>query len=114
MMATLIFLVLFFLGLYLALRPLRGPREPFPEPPRREELLKELEVLKEEVKSLEGEEKKLAMARMVELERALDGWRPPSLVPSIPGPWPWPWAWWSCWGWGFGATPCPGFPGRPR
>lgn len=86
MMATLIFLVLFFLGLYLALRPLRGPREPFPEPPRREELLKELEVLKEEVQSLEGEEKKLAMARMVELERALDGWRPPKPRPF--NPWP--------------------------
>ncbi|WP_038041449.1 c-type cytochrome [Thermus tengchongensis] len=86
MMATLIFLVLFFLGLYLALRPLRGPREPFPEPPRREELLKELEVLKEEVKGLEGEERKLAMARVVELERALDGWRPPEPRPF--NPWP--------------------------
>ncbi|EIA38839.1 cytochrome C family protein [Thermus parvatiensis] len=29
------------------------------------------------VGALEGEEKKLALARMVELERALEGWRPP-------------------------------------
>ena len=114
MMATLIFLALFLLGLLLALRPLLGPKEPFPEPPRREELLKELEVLKEEVKSLEGEEKRLAMARMVELERALDGWRPPKPRPFNPWPVALALGWWSCWGWGFGATPCPGFPGRPR
>lgn len=54
MMATLFFLALFLLGLLLALRPLLGPKEPFPEPPRREELLRELEVLKEEVEALEG------------------------------------------------------------
>ncbi|WP_117237408.1 tetratricopeptide repeat protein [Thermus sediminis] len=77
MMATLIFLALFLLALFLALRPLFGPKEPFPEPPRREEFLRELEVLKEEVKALEGEEKKLALARIVALERALEGWRPP-------------------------------------
>jgi mono/diheme cytochrome c family protein len=77
MTATLIFLLLFLLGLFLALRPLLGPKEPFPEPPRREELLEELEVLKREVEALEGEEKKLALARMVELERALEGYRPP-------------------------------------
>lgn len=86
MMATLLFLVLFLVGFYLALRPLLGPKEPFPEPPRREELLRELGVLKEEVQNLEGEEKKLALARMVELERALEGWRPPR-PPSF-NPWP--------------------------
>lgn len=77
MMATLFFLLFLLLGLYLALRPLFGPKDPFPEPPRREELLRELAVLQEEVGALEGEEKKLALARMVELERALEGWRPP-------------------------------------
>lgn len=77
MMATLFFLLFLLLGLYLALRPLFGPKDPFPEPPRREELLRELTVLREEVGALEGEEKKLALARMVELERALEGWRPP-------------------------------------
>uniref|UniRef100_A0A7C5REF2 Tetratricopeptide repeat protein n=1 Tax=Thermus caliditerrae TaxID=1330700 RepID=A0A7C5REF2_9DEIN len=86
MMATLIFLALVLLGLFLALRPLWGPKEPFPEPPRREELLKELEVLREEVKNLEGEEKKLALARVVELERALEGWRPPEPRPFNPLP----------------------------
>lgn len=86
MMATLAFLALFLLGLAGALRFLFGPKEPFPEPPRREELLKELEVLREEVKSLEGEEKKLALARMVELERALEGWRPPAPRPLNPLP----------------------------
>jgi len=85
-MATLIFLALVLLGLFLALRPLWGPKEPFPEPPRREELLKELEVLREEVKNLEGEEKKLALARVVELERALEGWRPPEPRPFNPLP----------------------------
>ena len=63
MMATLLFLALFLLGLLLALRPLLGPKEPFPEPPRREELLRELEVLKEEVEALEGEEKRGAGSR---------------------------------------------------
>lgn len=86
MTATLIFLALFLLGLLLALRPLLGPKEPFPEPPRREELLKELEVLKGEVEALEGEEKKLALARMVELERALEGYRPPEPRPFNPLP----------------------------
>ena len=86
MMATLIFLLLFLLGLFLALRPLLGPKEPFPEPPRREELLEELEVLKREVEALEGEEKKLALARMVELERALEGYRPPEPRPFNPIP----------------------------
>ncbi|MDM7324183.1 MAG: tetratricopeptide repeat protein [Thermus sp.] len=86
MMASLFFLTLFLLGLYLALRPLLGPKEPFPEPPRREELLGELEVLKEEVKNLEGEEKKLALARMVALERALEGWHPQEPRPL--NPWP--------------------------
>ncbi|WP_243027579.1 c-type cytochrome [Thermus albus] len=86
MIPTLIFLALFLLGLFLALRPLWGPKEPFPEPPRREELLRELEVLKEEVQNLEGEEKKLALARMVGLERALEGWRPPEPRPL--NPWP--------------------------
>ncbi|MEZ0348154.1 MAG: c-type cytochrome [Thermus sp.] len=78
MTATLLFLALFLLGLFLALRPLLGPKEPFPEPPRREELLRELEVLRAEVEALEGEEKKLALARMVALERALEGYRPPA------------------------------------
>jgi mono/diheme cytochrome c family protein len=86
MTATLIFLLLLFLGLFLALRPLLGPKEPFPEPPRREELLEELEVLKREVEALEGEEKKLALARMVELERALEGYRPPEPRPFNPLP----------------------------
>jgi mono/diheme cytochrome c family protein len=86
MMATLIFLFLLLLGLFLALRPLLGPKEPFPEPPRREELLEELEVLKREVEALEGEEKKLALARMVELERALEGYRPPEPRPFNPLP----------------------------
>ncbi|AEV15660.1 hypothetical protein TCCBUS3UF1_6120 [Thermus sp. CCB_US3_UF1] len=86
MMATLIFLVLLLLGLLLALRPLLGPKEPFPEPPRREELLRELSVLQEEVAALEGEERKLALARMVELERALEGWRPPEPRPFNPLP----------------------------
>ncbi|MEN2981774.1 MAG: tetratricopeptide repeat protein [Thermus sp.] len=86
MMATLIFLVLLLLGLLWALRPLLGPKEPFPEPPRREELLKELSVLQEEVAALEGEERKLALARMVELERALEGWRPPEPRPFNPLP----------------------------
>ena len=86
MTATLIFLALFLLGLFLALRPLLGPKEPFPEPPRREELLRELEVLKGEVEALEGEEKKLALARMVELERALEGYRPPEPKPFNPLP----------------------------
>ena len=86
MTATLIFLLLFLLGLFLALRPLLGPKEPFPEPPRREELLEELEVLKREVEALEGEEKKLALARMVELERALEGYRPPEPRPFNPLP----------------------------
>jgi mono/diheme cytochrome c family protein len=86
MTATLIFLALFLLGLLLALRPLLGPKEPFPEPPRREELLKELEVLKREVEALEGEEKKLALARVVELERALEGYRPPEPRPFNPLP----------------------------
>ena len=86
MTATLIFLLLLLLGLFLALRPLLGPREPFPEPPRREELLEELEVLKREVGALEGEEKKLALARMVELERALEGYRPPEPRPFNPLP----------------------------
>jgi mono/diheme cytochrome c family protein len=86
MTATLIFLLLLLLGLFLALRPLLGPREPFPEPPRREELLEELEVLKREVEALEGEEKKLALARMVELERALEGYRPPEPRPFNPLP----------------------------
>jgi mono/diheme cytochrome c family protein len=63
-----------------------GPKEPFPEPPRREELLEELEVLKREVEALEGEEKKLALARMVELERALEGYRPPEPRPFNPLP----------------------------
>ncbi|ULR40411.1 cytochrome c [Thermus sp. NEB1569] len=85
-MATVIFLVLFLAVLLLALRPVWGPKEPFPEPPRREELLRELEVLKEEVQNLEGEEKKLALARVVELERALEGWRPPEPRPF--NPWP--------------------------
>ncbi len=86
MTATLLFLLLFLLGLFLALRPLLGPKEPFPEPPRREELLRELEVLKAEVEALEGEEKKLALARMVELERALEGYRPPEPKPFNPLP----------------------------
>jgi mono/diheme cytochrome c family protein len=86
MTATLIFLLLFLLGLFLALRPLLGPKEPFPEPPRREELLEELEVLKREVEALEGEEKKLALARMVELERALEGYRSPEPRPFNPLP----------------------------
>jgi mono/diheme cytochrome c family protein len=86
MTATLIFLLLLLLGLFLALRPLLGPKEPFPEPPRREELLEELEVLKREVEALEGEEKKLALARMVELERALEGYRPPEPRPFNPLP----------------------------
>lgn len=86
MMATLLFLALFLLGLLLALRPLLGPKEPFPEPPRREELLKELEVLKGEVEALSGEEKRLALARMVELERLLEGYRPPA--PRARSPWP--------------------------
>ncbi len=86
MTATLIFLLLFLLGLFLALRPLFAPKEPFPEPPRREELLKELEVLREEAGALEGEEKKLALARMVELERALEGYRPPEPRPFNPLP----------------------------
>jgi len=86
MTATLIFLLLLLLGLFLALRPLLGPKEPFPEPPRREELLEELEVLKREVGALEGEEKKLALARMVELERALEGYRPPEPRPFNPLP----------------------------
>jgi mono/diheme cytochrome c family protein len=86
MTATLIFLLLFLLGLFLALKPLLGPKEPFPEPPRREELLEELEVLKREVEALEGEEKKLALARMVELERALEGYRPPEPRPFNPLP----------------------------
>jgi mono/diheme cytochrome c family protein len=86
MTATLIFLLLFLLGLFLALRPLLGPKEPFPEPPRREELLEELEVLKREVEALEGQEKKLALARMVELERALEGYRPPEPRPFNPLP----------------------------
>ena len=111
MMATLLFLALFLLGLLLALRPLLGPKEPFPEPPRREELLRELEVLKEEVEALEGEEKKRALARMVEAERLLEGYRPPAPRPR--GPWPWSWGPWSSSGWAFGATPCPACPGRP-
>jgi mono/diheme cytochrome c family protein len=86
MTATLIFFLLLLLGLFLALRPLLGPKEPFPEPPRREELLEELEVLKREVEALEGEEKKLALARMVELERALEGYRPPEPRPFNPLP----------------------------
>ncbi|GAB5603474.1 cytochrome c [Thermus sp. FJN-A] len=86
MTATLLFLTLFLLGLFLALRPLLGPKEPFPEPPRREELLRELEVLRAEAAALEGEEKKLALARMVELERALEGYRPPA--PRAFNPWP--------------------------
>jgi len=86
MTATLIFLLLLLLGLFLALRPLLGPKEPFPEPPRRQELLEELEVLKREVEALEGEEKKLALARMVELERALEGYRPPEPRPFNPLP----------------------------
>ncbi|BAW02576.1 cytochrome c biogenesis factor [Thermus thermophilus] len=86
MTATLLFLALFLLGLLLALRPLLGPREPFPEPPRREELLRELEVLKEEVEALEGEERKRALARMVEVERLLEGYRPPAPRPF--NPWP--------------------------
>jgi mono/diheme cytochrome c family protein len=86
MTATLIFLLLLLLGLFMALRPLLGPKEPFPEPPRREELLEELEVLKREVEALEGEEKKLALARMVELERALEGYRPPEPRPFNPLP----------------------------
>jgi tetratricopeptide (TPR) repeat protein len=86
MTATLIFLLLLLLGLFLALRPLLGPKEPFPEPPRREELLEELEVLKREVEALEGQEKKLALARMVELERALEGYRPPEPRPFNPLP----------------------------
>ena len=86
MMATLLFLALFLLGLLLALRPLLGPKEPFPEPPRREELLRELEVLKEEVEALEGEEKKRALARMVEVERLLEGYRPPAPRPFRPWP----------------------------
>jgi mono/diheme cytochrome c family protein len=86
MTATLIFLLLLLLGLFLALWPLLGPKEPFPEPPRREELLEELEVLRREVEALEGEEKKLALARMVELERALEGYRPPEPRPFNPLP----------------------------
>jgi mono/diheme cytochrome c family protein len=86
MTATLIFLLLLLLGLFLALRPLLGPKESFPEPPRREELLEELEVVKREVEALEGEEKKLALARMVELERALEGYRPPEPRPFNPLP----------------------------
>ncbi|WP_347241096.1 c-type cytochrome [Thermus sp.] len=86
MTATLLFLALFLLGLLLALRPLLGPKEPFPEPPRREELLRELEVLKEEVEALEGEEKKRALARLVEVERLLEGYRPPA--PRAFRPWP--------------------------
>lgn len=86
MTATLLFLFFLALGLFLALRPLFGPKEPFPEPPRREDLLKELEVLKEEAKALEGEERRLALARMVELERALEGWRPPESKPFRPLP----------------------------
>ncbi|WP_337845019.1 tetratricopeptide repeat protein [Thermus sp.] len=86
MTATLLFLFFLALGLFLALKPLFGPKEPFPEPPRREDLLKELEVLKEEVKALEGEERRLALARMVELERALEGWRPLAPKPFRPLP----------------------------
>ncbi|APD08814.1 MULTISPECIES: c-type cytochrome [Thermus] len=86
MTATLLFLILFLLGLALALRPLLGPKEPFPEPPRREELLRELEVLRAEVEALEGEEKKLALARMVALEKALEGYRPPEKRPLNPLP----------------------------
>lgn len=86
MTATLLFLALFLLGLLLALRPLLGPKEPFPEPPRREELLKELEVLKGEVEALEGEERKRALARLVAVERLLEGYRPPAPRPF--NPWP--------------------------
>ncbi len=113
MTATLLFLGLFLLGLFLALRPLLGPKEPFPEPPRREELLKELQVLKGEVEAWRGRRKKRALARMVEVERLLEGYRPPA--PRAFNPWPVALALgaWSFWGWAFGATPSPAFPGRP-
>ncbi len=85
MLYALLFALFLGLGLFLALRPLLGPKEPFPEPPRREDLLKELELLKEEAKALVGEERKAALARMVFLERALEGYRP--APPRALSPW---------------------------
>lgn len=113
MMATLFFLALFLLGLLLALRPLLGPKEPFPEPPRREELLRELEVLKEEVEALEERKRSGPSPAWW---RWKGFWRAtvlPPPGPSAPGPWPWSWGPWSSSGWAFGATPCPACPGRP-
>lgn len=91
MMATLFFLALFLLGLLLALRPLLGPKEPFPEPPRREELLRELEVLKEEVEALEGEGKEAGPRPHGGGGKAFGGLpssRPPALPPLARGPGP--------------------------
>lgn len=75
-MTTILFASIFLAVLLYLLRPLWGKEEPFPEPPRREELLAELRLLKEEAQSLEGAEKKAALARIAKLERALEGYKP--------------------------------------
>lgn len=81
---TILFALLALALLAYLLLPLLGPEEPFPEPPRREDLLAELALLKEEAKALEGEEKKAALARILKLERALEGYRPAQARPFRP------------------------------
>ncbi|KGQ23011.1 c-type cytochrome [Thermus filiformis] len=84
-MTAILFALVALAALLWLLWPLRGREEPFPEPPRREDLLAELALLKEEARTLEGEEKKAALARIVRLEKALEGYRPAQA--RRPSPW---------------------------
>lgn len=83
-MMTILFALLALALLAYLLLPLFGREEPFPEPPRREDLLAELALLREEAKALEGEEKRAALARILKLERALEGYRPVQARPFRP------------------------------
>ena len=83
-MTTILFALLALALLAYLLLPLREKEEPFPEPPRREDLLAELALLREEAKTLEGEERKAALARILRLERALEGYRPAQARPFRP------------------------------
>jgi len=64
--------LLFVLALAYALRPFFGSQaQVFPESPRPEELRAELEVLKNQAKEAEGDERKRLLAQAVRIERQL-------------------------------------------
>ena len=64
-------LVVFLLGAWLVLSPLRGSPRPFPSNPRPEELRVELEALKQEAKRQSGPERVRLLKRIAWIEREL-------------------------------------------